>query len=388
MSPGTDPVLFFFSLPNAEFRKVSCLLTMNLHSLGWDPFFENHFQPHSANGLIPARVAVEHGSAYRLLAEDGPSTARCSGRFLHQLIDRSDRPTVGDWVAIARKPGASQDDIQAVLPRRTQFSRAAIGKEVARQVIAANIDTVFLVTGLDQNYRLRRIERYLAVAAESGADPVIILNKTDVCPDSDARLAEVEAIARGVPVIAVSAITGEAFAEISLFIRPGKTIALLGSSGVGKSTLVNRLLGEELQDTGEARENDGRGRHTTTTRNLIVLPTGGILIDTPGLREIGIWDVGPGLESTFDDIADLERRCRFTDCSHDNEPGCAIREALDNGTLDPDRYVSWLKLLKEQAFTARQQDEALKRRHAAQWKRIATANRQKTRFEQKQQDQQ
>ena len=361
---------------------------MNLYSLGWDPFFENHFQPHSANGLIPARVAVEHGSVYRLLAEDGPSTARCSGRFLHQLLDRSDRPTVGDWVAVARKPGASQDDIQAVLPRRTQFSRAAIGKEVARQVIAANIDTVFLVTGLDQNYRLRRIERYLAVAAESGADPVIILNKTDVCPEAEARLAEVEAIARGVPVIAVSAITGEAFEEISLFIRPGKTIALLGSSGVGKSTLVNRLLGEELQDTGEARENDGRGRHTTTTRNLIVLPSGGILIDTPGLREIGIWDVGPGLESTFDDIADLERRCRFTDCSHDNEPGCAIREALDDGSLDSERYVSWLKLLKEQAFTARQQDEALKRRHAAQWKRIATANRQKTRFEQKQQDQQ
>lgn len=354
---------------------------MNLTSLGWDASFEALFQPHSAAGLIPARIAVEHRSSYQVLGEDGSYAARCSGRFLHHLSERASMPTVGDWVALENRPGAEQADIQAVLPRRSAFSRAAAGRPTSQQIIAANIDTIFLVTGLDHNFNLRRIERYLTVASDSGADPVIVLNKTDLCPEIEARLGEVEAVARGVPVSAVSAISGHDMHEIELFIRPGRTVALLGSSGVGKSTLVNRLLGQPVQDTGPARIDDDRGRHTTTTRNLFVMPTGGILIDTPGLREIGLWETD--VDQTFADLGELALRCRFTDCGHETEPGCAVQEAIESGVLDPGRLANWRKLQREQAFAIRQQDEAAKRRYAESWKKISTNHRKKTRFEER-----
>lgn len=357
---------------------------MNLYSLGWDASFEAQFQPHFSSGLIPARIAVEHRSAYQVLGEDGSSTARCSGRFLHHTSERAAMPTVGDWVAIERRPGIEQGDIQAVLTRRSAFSRAAAGRQTSRQIIAANVDTVFLVTGLDYNFNLRRIERYLTVAAESGAEPVIILNKTDLCPEFEARIAEVEVVARGVPVAAVSAVTGHDIDEIALFVRPGRTIALLGSSGVGKSTLVNRLMGKSVQDTGPARLDDDRGRHTTTTRNLFVLPTGGILIDTPGLRELGLWETD--VAQTFDDLGELAKKCRFSDCGHDTEPGCAVREAVESGLLEPGRLTNWRKLLREQAFAIRQQDEAAKRRYTESWKKVSTDYRKKKGFEERNAD--
>lgn len=354
---------------------------MDLQSLGWDFFFEESFQPHRVAGLLPARVAVENGILYTLIGEDGGITARCSGRFLHHISARAEMPAVGDWVACARRAETDQVDIQAVLPRRTRFSRSAAGTDTSEQVVAANIDTLFLVTGLDHNFNLRRIERYLAVANESGADPVIILNKTDLCPETDERLAEVEAIARGAPVIAVSAANGLAIDEVKSLIQPGKTVALLGSSGVGKSTLANQLLGQEIQDTGSARITDGRGRHTTTTRNLIPIPSGGMLIDTPGMRELGLWDTGTGVRDTFEDIGELATRCHFNNCQHGNEPHCAIRGALESGELDPGRFQNWLKLQREESFVQRQQDEALRRKHTSDWKRITTDYRRKTRFE-------
>lgn len=295
-------------------------------------------------------------------------------------------PAVGDWVACMRRAETREADIQAVLPRRTRFSRAAAGPETSEQVVAANVDMLFLVTGLDHNYNLRRIERYLAVAFESGAEPVIILNKTDLCLDTNERLAEVKAIARGLQVVAVSAATGQAVDEVKRLIRPGNTVALLGSSGVGKSTLVNQLLGQQVQDTGSARVTDGRGRHTTTTRSLIPIPSGGMLIDTPGMRELGLWDIGTGVRGLFEDIGELATQCRFNNCHHGSEPGCAIRKALETGCLDPGRFQNWLKLQREESFVQRQQDEALRRKHTANWKRTTTNYRQKTRFEQNQLD--
>jgi len=356
---------------------------MDLESLGWGVFFEEHFQPHRLAGLLPARVAVENCSLYSLIGEDGSFRARCSGRFLHRISDPAEMPAVGDWVACNRKPKSDQADIQVVLPRRTRFSRSAAGPVTYEQIVAANVDTLFLVSGLDHNYNLRRIERYLAVANESGADPVIILNKTDLCLETEKRLAEVKTIAGGVPVVAVSAATGSAVDEVKLLIRPGKTVALLGSSGVGKSTLVNQLLGQKVQDTGAARITDGRGRHTTNTRNLIPIPSGGVLIDTPGMRELGLWDTGTGVDATFDDVGELADQCRFNDCHHGNEPGCAIRRALENSDLDQGRYQNWLKLHREESFAQRQQDDALRRKHTAKWKRTSTNYRQKTLFERK-----
>ncbi len=344
---------------------------MSLSTLGWDEFFSRHFDPHSAAGLMPARVALEHKHAYELLAATGELTAVCTGKLLYTAIARTDLPAVGDWVAVRLRPGEQQADIHAVLPRRTKFSRRAAGDSGGEQIVATNVDTVLLVTALDQNYNLRRIERYLALAWESGAQPVVVLNKSDLHVDPAGARAEVESIASGAPVVALSAARDESLEALAPWLVPGRTLALLGSSGVGKSTLINRLLGTDRLLTSAISAAVGKGRHTTTHRELIVAPSGVLVIDTPGMRELQLWDVHePALDSTFADIAALTARCRFSDCAHRGEPGCAIQSALDTGTLYFDRWQSFQKLQREQAYAARKADPRLERVLKANWRKL------------------
>jgi ribosome biogenesis GTPase len=354
---------------------------MTLHSFGWDHSFENAFQPWSTGGYVPARVVLEHRHAYQLVSEPGDLTASCTGRLLHEAGGRGGLPAVGDWVVARLRPDepATADgaaprrlaDIHAVLPRRTKFSRRAAGDAGTEQIIAANIDTALLITALDQNFNLRRIERYLAATRESGADPVVILNKTDLHPDPAAALAEVASIAGGAPVVALSAARGEGLEDLAPWLVPGRTLALLGSSGVGKSTLINRLLGVDYMATAAISHAVGKGRHTTTHRELIVTPCGALLIDTPGMREFQLWETGAAdIDHTFADIADLAARCHFGDCTHSSEPGCAIQASLGDGSLAFDRWQSWQKLRREQAYAARRDSPQLARETRNEWKKI------------------
>jgi ribosome biogenesis GTPase len=354
---------------------------MTLSSLGWDDSFANSFQPYTSDGLVPARVALEHKHAYALLTAYGDISAECTGRLLHHSSHRADLPAVGDWVAARLRPAETRADIHAVLPRRTKFSRAAVDAAASEQIIATNIDTVLLVTALDQNYNLRRIERYLALAWESGAQPVVVLNKADLHNDPAAAQAEVESIAIGAPVVTLSAIEDDHMDVLSPWLLSGKTLALLGSSGVGKSTLINRLLGADRQATSAVSDAVGKGRHTTTHRELIVAPSGFMVIDTPGMRELQLWDTDAAtLDATFADVAQLILQCRFSDCSHRAEPGCAIQAALDDGSLSHDRWQSFQKLQREQAFAARKANAHLAREQKSDWKKINKAARQRARF--------
>ncbi len=319
---------------------------MDLASLGWNDHFASLFGAHAAAGLVPARVALEHKHGYVVLAEPGELTAEVRGRLLKNRVE-ADLPAVGDWVAVSLPAEGRHAHIHAVLPRRSRFSRRAPGERAEEQVVAANLDTVFLVSGLDADFNPRRIERYLALARGSGAEPVIVLNKADLCPDASARLSAIRKLAGGATVQVISAVTGAGLEALTPYLQPGRTIALLGSSGVGKSTLVNRLLGTERQAVRNVREDD-RGRHTTTRRELITLPGGALLVDTPGMRELQLWNRAiDGLLTVFPEIVELAHGCRFRDCRHAAEPGCAVRSALVDGTLSPERFGSFLKLRAE-----------------------------------------
>jgi ribosome biogenesis GTPase len=337
----------------------------SLARLGWTPEREQEFEQYRIEDLVPARVAVEHRSAYVLYAEEGELRAELAGRLRHE----GETPAVGDWVAL-RPPST----VAAILPRRTVFSRRDPGR-LSEQVLAVNADTVFVTSALTKrDFTLRRLERYLATAWESGAQPVVVLTKRDLCEPADDAVAEAEAIAFGVPVHAVSAVTGEGVDELRRYLGEGRTVAMLGSSGVGKSTLVNRLAGRAVLATGEIRS-DGRGRHTTRHRELVPLPDGALILDTPGLRELGLWDAADGVEATFDDVAGVAARCRFADCQHRAEPGCAVREALAAGTLARERWESWQKLQRELARLERRLDERARSEFGRQLRRQARERR-------------
>ena len=318
--------------------------------LGWNGAFEAHFGSLERPDWIAARVIRQDKHGLTLQNEDGFWNGTVAGRLRKPGMDRAELPVVGDWVAGEPVPGEDKLFIQAVLPRKSKFSRKVPGKESREQVVAANMDILFLVTGLDHDYKPRRIERYVTLAWDSGATPVILLNKSDLRDDLDAIRDEVAQSAIGVDLHILSALHREGLDVVHQYLKPGVTIAFLGSSGVGKSTLINALLGEDVMRTNAVREDDSRGRHTTTHRELFLFPGGGMLIDTPGLREIQLWADEDSLDEAFADIAELALTCRFADCAHESEPGCRVKAALESGELSEKRYHSYLKLKKEIEF--------------------------------------
>jgi ribosome biogenesis GTPase len=351
---------------------------LDLESLGWDEAWAEQFDPYRGDALVPGRVAVQHRGAWDVLTELGELRADIAGRLVHEAPSPAELPVVGDWVAVAPRPGESAGTIQAVLPRRTRFSRKTAWTAVEEQVLAANLDVVFIVSSLNEDLNLRRLERYLTLAWESGARPVILLTKADLHPAPETAVAEVESVAYGVPVLALSARTGEGLDALRSYLRPGVTTALLGSSGVGKSTLVNTLAGVQLLATQEIRE-DGRGRHTTARRELVLLPGGGLVIDTPGMRELQLWEADEGLEEAFEDVAELAAQCRFSDCAHETEPGCAVRAALEQGTLAPERWDSYLKLQRELEHLERRLDKRALSEQRKRWRAVNLDQRRRQR---------
>ncbi len=335
--------------PRAE--AIPIIARMTLADFGWNAALAQTFAPHAAAGWEPARVVCElRRNFYAVQTESGEILGECGGGFFHHARTPDQFPVVGDWVAVKRREGEARADLHAVLPRKTKFSRRAAGSEEIEQIVAANIDTVFLVSGLDRNFNPKRIQRFLVAALDSGAQPVVILNKSDVCADADAVRREIEILVPGVPVCITSTHTRKGLKSLAAtYALSGRTLAFIGSSGAGKSSLINALVrdADNALPTAEVREKDSKGRHTTTRRELVLTPSGALVIDTPGMRELQLWGVEDGVEEAFPDIHALALRCRFTDCGHTNEPGCAIRVALASGDLPIERLENYRKLKAE-----------------------------------------
>ncbi|GAA0604316.1 ribosome small subunit-dependent GTPase A [Virgibacillus siamensis] len=338
----------------------------NLIKIGWDC----SIQDIDDENIV--RIMAVQKNSYHVSDGEHDYAAHLSGKFLNQVTHSLDLPAVGDWVLVQKLESEQKAVIQELVPRNSQFVRQAAGPKVEAQIVAANMDTVFIVNSLNHDLNVRRMERYLLAAYESGASPIIVLTKKDECSVDEvkAAIARVEEVAIGVPTVAISNVTREGIDELLEYLPAGRTAALLGSSGVGKSTLVNTLLDEAVQETKDIRETDSKGRHTTTHREMFILPYGAMLIDTPGMRELQLWDGESSMDSTFSDIEAFEKECKFNDCKHDTEPGCRVQEALENGDLSYERFQSYLKLQRELAFERRKQDQRAYLEEKNRWKKL------------------
>ena len=344
-----------------------------LEELGWDSYFADRFEELARPDLIAARVINQSKNSYRVYSKQGDLPASLSGRILYNSQTGDSRPAVGDWVAIRLDNVGKRAVIEAILPRKSRFSRKVPGSRTEEQVVAANIDLAFIVSGLDggRNLNLRRIERYLTLSWNSGASPVIVLNKADLCTDIAARINDIKHAAWEVPIHVTSATEGLGLDLLKKYFTRGTTAVFLGPSGVGKSSIINALLGEKRLEVGEVREQDRRGRHTTSRRELFLLPGGGAVIDTPGIRELQLWADEDALFSAFPDIEELSGECHFNNCTHTSEPGCAIRNAIEKGLLDTKRFRSYLKLRKEIHYLEIQQKHRTRLEEKAKWKKIS-----------------
>jgi ribosome biogenesis GTPase len=354
-------------------------LFTKLEIFGWNDFFEARFARYSHQGLLPGRVTIQHKDRYVLFTERGEVNGKVSGKFRFEVSGLHDFPAVGDWVVFEIDSGDQSAVIHQVLDRRTKFSRKVAGDRPDEQILAANIDIVFLVMGLDANFNLRRLERHLTVASESGARTIIILNKSDLCSHIEECTREVLSIAHDINVVVMSALHKENVLPIYSLLTPGTTGVLLGSSGVGKSTITNLLLDKEYAKVQKVRVTDSHGRHTTAHRELLVLPNGGLIIDTPGLRELQLWSGEEGLQESFDDIEALAANCRFRDCRHETEPGCAVLSAIELGTIEQERYEGFQKLQNETRYQITKSNPKNKRMKKELGKKITKQLRNKPR---------
>lgn len=349
---------------------------MNLETYGWHETFEEALQEFENKDYMPGRVMTQHRGHYRVLTEDGEVEGINAGRLYYEASSE-DLPAVGDWVLMAPVQGEAKGVIHHVLPRKSKFIRKMAGNTMEGQVVAANFDYVLIVTALNQNFNVKRLERYLTIAWDSGAEPIVVLSKADLCEDVEAKVAEVESVAFGVKVYAISSLEGQGISHIEKYCMKGKTAVVMGSSGVGKSTLINTLSEEEVLKVNAAREDDDRGRHTTTHRELVTLKNGGMIIDTPGMRELGLWqdESDHSIQDVFSEIEALARECRFGDCTHHGEPGCAVEAAIEAGDIQPERLESYHKLQKELAYIERKKNQRIRMEEKKRVKKMGKKRR-------------
>lgn len=343
---------------------------MELKKIGFNAFFQKHFENSQFKNLSIGRISAEYKENYKLFSEFGELTAQISGKFRNNCKLREDFPAVGDWVSFELLGNDNKARIQAVLPRKSKFSRKVAGKETQEQIIASNVDFAFIVCSLNYDFNLRRIERYLSLVWQSGAVPVVVLTKSDLCDDIQKKTTQVENIAFGVDIHVISNILVDGIDVLQKYFSDNKTVVLLGSSGAGKSSLINNLAQEEVMKVNELRNNIEKGRHTTTHKQMIILPYEGLIIDTPGIRELQLWDAEDGISQTFSDIERIAKSCKFSDCTHTNEPDCAIRESIKNGLFDENRLENYRKVQKEQEYLISRQSQSAAKLEKDKWKAI------------------